>query len=78
MIIVVISIYFILFLADFFMTASEDGSMKFWSLEKAGKTQKYVPRFDRSDTIIKSIQTSAFTAIRYGQFSGYAIVVQLC
>ena len=45
------------------MTASKDGSMKFWVMEKAGMARKYVPNFDRTEHIIHHIYTTDFTAI---------------
>ena len=45
------------------MTASEDGSMKCWQLDKAGFIQKIVPEFDRSATAIDTVITSDFVAV---------------
>ena len=45
------------------MTASEDGTMKFWMLEKAGVARRYIPNFDRTKEPIFQMYTTAFTVL---------------
>ena len=45
------------------MTASEDGTMKFWVLGSAGLARKYIPNFDRTKEPIEGIETTSFTAL---------------
>ena len=38
-----------------FVTASEDGTMKFWNVARVGVTRKHIPQFDRSDTPAQNV-----------------------
>ena len=51
-------------------TASVDGSVKMWWLDRSGM-QKYVPEFDRTETDITRILTNEHSAITFGIGSRY-------
>ena len=46
-----------------FVTASEDGTMKFWNVARVGVARKHIPQFDRSDTLAQNIIAGDETAL---------------
>ena len=46
-----------------FMTASYDGTLKFWMVAKAGVTRKYIPNFDRAEVPIEKLYPEKETVI---------------
>ena len=49
-----------------FITASADGTLKYWMIARAGVTKQYIPNFDRADTRAQLVMASDETALSVG------------
>ena len=52
-----------------FMTASHDSTLKFWSVDRAGVTRKYIPKFDRAEKPL----TKVFPDDEFALAAGYHV-----
>ena len=52
------------------MTASQDSTLRFWIVAKAGITKKYIPNFDKADTQANVIVAGDDTALTVGTDPG--------
>ena len=60
-----------------FLTASADGTLKFWDSAKADLTRKYIPQFPRDDREATVILSDDETAVTVGTASSYVHFVDI-
>ena len=52
------------------LTASQDGTLKFWNVAKAGATRKYIPKFDKGEVQARTLVAGDETVLAINPDSG--------